>query len=230
MKNYYIIIDTETTITDKVVDFGAVVCDSKGNIVDSFGAMVLETFGVDELFYDTNAKGIWARESINRRVNNYKTLLDTGERIIASVAAINNWLASMAARYNPTMTAYNIAFDNAKCQNTGIDLSMFTKQFCLWSAAVGNICHTKAYRKFVMQNHLFNTPTEKRNMTYSTTAESVCGYIKGVFSTEPHTALEDARDFELPILVNIIKRKGWDTNIVAYNWKSFQVKDWFVAK
>jgi hypothetical protein len=230
MKNYYIIIDTETTITDKVVDFGAVVCDSKGNIVDSIAVMVLETFGVDELFYDTAAKGIWARESINRRMANYNTLLDSGDRIIASVKVINNWLASIAARYNPTLTAYNIAFDNAKCQNTGIELGMFTKSFCLWSAAVGNICHTKAYRKFVMQNHLFNTRTEKGNMTYSTTAESVCGYIKGVFSTEPHTALEDARDFELPILVNIIKRKGWDTNIKAYNWRDFQVKDWFVAK
>lgn len=230
MKNYYIIIDTETTITDKVVDFGAVVCDSKGNIVDSIAVMVLETFGVDELFYDTAAKGIWARESINRRVENYNSLIDSGDRIIASVKVINNWLASMVARYNPTLTAYNIAFDNAKCANTGIELGMFTKSFCLWSAAVGNICHTKAYRKFVMQNHLFNTRTEKGNMTYSTTAESVCGYIKGVFSTEPHTALEDARDFELPILINIIKRKGWDTNIKAYNWRDFQVKDLFIAK
>ena len=230
MKNYYIIIDTETTITDKVVDFGAVVCDSKGNIVDSIAVMVLEAFGVDELFYDTAAKGIWARESINRRVDNYNSLLDSGDRIIASVKVINNWLASMVARYNPTLTAYNIAFDNAKCANTGIELGMFTKSFCLWSAAVGNICHTKAYRKFVMQNHLFNTRTDKGNMTYSTTAESVCGYIKGVFSTEPHTALEDARDFELPILINIIKRKGWDTNIKAYNWRDFQVKDLFIAK
>lgn len=230
MKTYYIIVDTETTITDKVVDFGAIVVDSKGNVIETFSALVLETFGIDELFYDTKAKGIWARESVSRRMENYNDLLDAGERIIASTKLINNWLLSMVSRYNPTLTAYNIAFDNAKCQNTGIELGIFTKSFCLWSAAVGNICRSKAYRKFVIQNHLFNNVTDKGNMTYSTTAESVCGYIKGVFNIEPHTALEDARDFELPILMHIIKKKGWDTRITAYNWKAFQVKDWFVAK
>ena len=41
MKHYYLIVDTETTRRDTVADFGAVVVDRKGKIVDQFGALVL---------------------------------------------------------------------------------------------------------------------------------------------------------------------------------------------
>jgi hypothetical protein len=43
--------------------------------------------------------------------------------------------------------------------------------------------------------------------------------------TEPHTALEDARDFEIPILQKIVRSKGWRDRIEPYDWKKFQVKD-----
>jgi len=42
---------------------------------------------------------------------------------------------------------------------------------------------------------------------------------------EPHTALEDARDFELPILLNILKKRDWQDNIKPYDWKDFQAKN-----
>jgi hypothetical protein len=42
--------------------------------------------------------------------------------------------------------------------------------------------------------------------------------------------LEDALDFELPILANIIKKKGWKEKIKAYNWREAQVKDHFSAR
>jgi hypothetical protein len=100
----------------------------------------------------------------------------------------------------------------------------------LWQAAVGNICNTKRFRQFALDNHAFNRVTEHGNMTFKTNAEIVCGYVTGDFKTEPHTALEDARDFELPILTKIVNRKNWRDNIVAYNWKNFQVKDNFTAK
>lgn len=230
MKNYYIIVDTETTITDKVVDFGAVVCDTKGNIVAQCAVIVSGIFGVDDLFYDTKSSGIWSRNSIDRRMANYNNMVDNGSRIMASVTAINRWLDKVCAKYNPTLTAYNLAFDTAKCQNTGIDLNMFSNRFCLWQAAVGNICNTKAYRKFIIQNHLFNNVTPHGNMTFSTTAESVTGYLADNLTDEPHTALEDIIGYELPVLVYIIKRKGWKTKVVPYNWKAHQVKDYFIAK
>lgn len=230
MKNYYIIVDTETTITDKVVDFGAVVCDTKGNIVAQCAVIVSGIFGIDDLFYDQKSSGIWARNSIDRRMANYNSMVDNGSRIIASVGAINRWLEKVAAKYNPTLTAYNLAFDTAKCQNTGIDLNMFSNRFCLWQAAIGNICNTKAFRKFIMQNHLFNNVTPHGNMTFSTTAESVTGYLANNMTVEPHTALEDVIGYELPILVYILKRKGWKDKVTPYNWKAHQVKDYFVAR
>ena len=49
------------------------------------------------------------------------------------------------------------------------------------------------------------------------------------FIIEPHTALEDARDFELPILTHIIKKRNWQDNIIPYDWNKFQVRDNFKA-
>ena len=62
-------------------------------------------------------------------------------------------------------------------------------------------------------------------MTFKTNAEMVCGYINNNFIIEPHTALEDARDFELPILTHIIKKRNWQDNIIPYDWNKFQVRD-----
>ena len=230
MKNYYLILDTETTITDKVVDFGAVVCDTKGNIVAQCAVIISGVFGIDDLFYDTKSDGIWAKKSITRRMDNYNLMLNNGTRMMASVAAVNRWLEKVCAKYNPTLTAYNLAFDNSKCINTGIDLSMFSNRFCLWQAAVGNICNTKAYRQFIIENHMFNNKTVHGNMTFSTTAEAVTGYLSGGMTDEPHTALEDIIGYELPTLVYILKRKNWKTKITPYNWKAHQVKDYFVAR
>ena len=156
-------------------------------------------------------------------------MLDNGIRMVASVNAINKWINQAIGKYNPQLTAYNLAFDKSKCLNTGIDLSGFTQEFCLWQAAVGNICNKKQYRQFVLDNHLFNKPTQNGNMTFSTTAETVCGFIAGEFKIEPHTALEDARDFELPILHTIINKRDWREKMIPYNWKQFQVKDHFKA-
>ena len=64
-------------------------------------------------------------------------------------------------------------------------------------------------------------------MTFKTNAEIVCGFIMGEFKQEPHTALEDAKDFELPILIQVLKKRDWKDNIQAYNWREFQTKNHF---
>lgn len=228
-KQFFIIIDTETTITDKVVDFAAVVCDRNGTIYTQCAVMVQNVFGVDDLFYDKNANGIWSQASITRRMDNYHAMLNAGSRMMASVNAINRWLEKVAGKYDPELTAYNLPFDNSKCANTQIDLNMFSKRFCLWAAAVGNICNTKKYREFILQNHLFNTPTEKRNMTFSTTAEAVTGFLRGEYTAEPHTSLEDIIGYELPTLVHIAKKRDWRDKAIAYDWKKHQVNQHFKA-
>lgn len=229
-KQYFLIVDTETTITDKVVDFGAVICDRHGNIYNQCAVLINGIFGVDDLFHDSSNTGFWTRARLASRMAQYTEQLNNGSRMLASVNAINRWLEKAAGKYNPELTAYNLAFDSGKCQNTGIDLNMFSNRFCLWSAAVGNICQTKKYRQFVLENHLFNKPTDQRNMTYSTTAEAVTGFLSGNMTDEPHTAIEDIIGYELPTLVHILKKRNWRDNIIAYNWRDFQVKNHFGAK
>ena len=229
-KQFFLIVDTETSITDKVADFGAVVCDRQGQIFTQCAILVQSVFGVDSLFYDRNAPGIWSQASVSRRMDNYNAMLNAGSRMLASVNAINRWLEKVAGKYNPTLTAYNLAFDNSKCANTGIDLNMFSDRFCLWGAAVGNICNTKKYREFVLQNHLFNTPTAKGNMTFSTTAEAVTGYLSGNMTEEPHTSIEDIIGYELPTLVHILKRRDWKEKVIPYDWNKHQVRNHFQAK
>jgi len=230
-KQYWLVVDTETTITDKVVDFGAAVVDRTGKVFHQCAVMVGGIFTVDPLFYNPkDSDGIWAKASIQRRTDAYNEMVKNGTRMVASVSAINRWLEKAAGKYNPELTAYNLSFDASKCKNTGIDLNMFNSRFCLWHAAASNICGTKKYREFILNNHLFNPPTEKGNMTFQTNAEVVAGYLNGQITDEPHTAIEDILGFEVPILTHILKKKNWRNNVAAYSWNNFQVKDHYVAK
>lgn len=229
-KQFFLIVDTETTMENTVADFGAIICDREGKIYNQCAVLVAGHYGHFELFHDKKANDIWGYGGLEKRKAEYVKMLESGVRMLASVNAINKWLTLAVGKYNPQLTAYNLAFDKDKCAKTGIDLTQFSAEFCLWQAAVGNICNTKKYRQFVLENHGFNKPTEFGNMTMQTNAEMVCGFVKGEFVKEPHTALEDARDFELPILAEILKKKGWKEKITPYNWREFQVKNHFTAK
>lgn len=229
-KQFFAIIDTETTMADTVADLAIVICDRAGVVHNQMAVLIADHYGVHELFHDKAANDIWGYSGLNARKAKYQEMLDSGSRMVASVAAVNRWINQAIGKYNPELTAYNLAFDKAKCANTGIELTGFKSEFCLWQSAVGNICKTKRFRQFALDNHAFNRPTEFGNMTFQTNAEIVCGFIQGEFKKEPHTALEDARDFELPILREIIKKKDWREKITPYNWREFQVKDNFTAK
>ena len=229
-RQYFAILDTETTMVNTVADFAIVICDRNGTIYNQCAVLVSGHYGTHALFHDKNANDIWGYAGLLKRQENYIKMLDAGKRMIASVAAINRWIDQAIGKYNPSLVAYNLTFDADKCRKTGIELAGFNSKFCLWQAAIGNICHTKKYRQFCLENHLFNSPTQHGNMTFKTNAETVCGFIRGEFSVEPHTALEDARDFELPILQTVLKKKNWQDNIVAYDWKKFQVKDHYIPR
>ena len=229
-KQFFAILDTETTMENTVADLAIIIVDRAGEIHNQMAIMVKGHYDQFELFHDKKANDIWGYAGLERRKANYVDMLNSGRRMLASVNAANKWINQAIGKYNPTLTAYNLSFDLDKCEKTGIDLTGFNNKFCLWQAAIGNICNTKKYRQFVMENHLFNSVTEKGNMTFSTTAESVCGFINGEFLKEPHTALEDARDFELPILQAVIKKRDWKEKMVPYNWREFQVRDHFIAK
>jgi hypothetical protein len=234
---HFLIIDTETTVGGKVADFGAVVTNRKGEILHSAALLVREYFLDKEnepLFHDQSADPLWGARNLPRRYAAYDAMLSDGRRMLATVPAINRWLAKVNGKYSPIVTAYNWAFDKNKLENSGIDVEMFDRSFCLWHVAADKYAKTKAYRNFVLNNVAFNTPTKHGNMSYHTNAEIMARFVLNnpSLDDEPHTAFEDVRDYELPILHTILKTTKTSQlfEAPAYNWRDYQVKDWFTAK
>lgn len=235
-KQYFLIIDTETTQDQLVADFGAIVCDRKGRIVTQYACMVQGIYNNPEhpLFYTNDGSELWDKQFLGQRYARYNTMLNNGNRLLASVEQINEWLAEVNATYKPTLTAYNLAFDVDKMRNTGIDCDQFAEKFCLWYAAGTAFATTKAYRTMILENHWFNAPTKFGNMSFKTNAEVMARFCLNnhALPDEPHTALEDAKYYELPILARLLKSytKQWlIEESQAYNWRAVQVKDWFKA-
>lgn len=230
MKQHFLIIDTETTQDRLVADFAAVICDRKGKIENQCAVLVAGIFDnadAHPLFYTGDASPVFGKATLPTRYDRYGKMLGTGQRMLASVAAINRWLERAQGKYSPILTAYNLAFDNAACTNTGIDLTMFSERFCLWHAAANKWGSTKAYRQSILENVGFNAPTKHGNMTYHTNAEAMARFIVGPdLPPEPHTALEDIIGYELPILRALVKRapKKEYLDPPPYNWKDYQVK------
>ena len=233
-KKYFLIVDTETTDTQMVADFGAIVCDKQGNIVASCGVLVAEFYtdrDAHPLFTNGNNDELWGRKSLKRRYANYDRMVKNGDRMIATVPAINRWLAKVAVKYRPVLTAYNLAFDADKCSRSGIDLTIFEKQFCLWRASAAKWGQTKPYLQSVLDQLAFNPPTKHGNMSYKTTAEAMARFVLSnpELPDEPHTALEDARDYERPILVELVKstKVSEYMDAPAADWRKHQVKEKF---
>jgi hypothetical protein len=133
-------------------------------------------------------------------------MLESGERSISSPALINQWLAGIKARYNPTLTAYNLSFDLGKCRNTRINLGIFGSRFCLMRSAKRKIGVLACYQDFCKARGLLTAKLKRPSMT----ADAMAKYIadteySGSLADEPHTALEDARDYEAMILAYILR-------------------------
>jgi hypothetical protein len=212
-KNYFLVVDTETTQDEKVADFGAVICDKKGEIFAQCGVMVDGIFGEvsHPLFFDSKlpSDALWSKSGADARYRKYTKMLDNGSRMLASTSAINRWLARANAQYNPILTAYNLSFDVGKCRNTGIDLAMFNRRFCLMAVAQNLLINSRKYLEFALQHHCFNPKTVKTgSMTMQMKAETVASYLHGEYIIEPHTALEDVTDFEIDILKFVCRKKS----------------------
>lgn len=238
-KQHLLLADTETAQNGKVADFGAVVVDLKGNIVNSCSVMVHGVYDNPEnsdnlLFHLRGSDGIFNPDRLAWRYENYNNMLENGSRSLASVGAINRWLTRVNVAYNPVLTAYNLNFDLGKCDNTGIDLGQFKRSFCLMYACQQLYGNKRKYRQFILDNHFFNKPTLKGNMTYQTKADTMAKYLLGAnYPDEPHTAYEDCVGYELPLLVDVVKKKSlkWCLNDVkAGNWERFIVKNNFKVK
>ena len=203
-KHYYIIVDTETTRRDTVADFGAVVVDRKGKIVDQFGALVLGHFGKFALFSDPSldSSEFWSDQSAQRRQKNYEAMLEAGQRSISSPALIQQWLWATNARYAPVLTAYQLSFDFGKCEKTRINLGIFSERFCLMKAAKRQIGTLAEYHAFCNANGFLTAKRRDPSMTADTMAKFILGVS---LEDEPHTALEDSQFYEAPILTKILE-------------------------
>ena len=205
MKHFYLIVDSETTRKNTVADFGAVIVSKQGEIVERFGSLVLGHFGKMPLFSDPSAEDseLWSEQSAKRREKDYYSMLDTGERSIASPALINQWLVRVNAQYSPVLTAYNLAFDLGKCRNTRINLGIFAQSFCLMKAAKRQIGQLAEYHNFCFENDFLTAKLRRPSMTANVMAKFVLGNEE--LEEEPHTALEDAQFYEAPILTKILE-------------------------
>lgn len=232
-RQYFMIVDCETTINDHVADYGAVIFDKKGNQYESC-AVLVHDFKNEDLFHDAKLvdNSLWAKNNLENRRLNYEKMLIEGSRHYASVNAINKFLDKVKNKYdNIAVTAYNLPFDLSKCNNSGINLKQFTNTFCLWQLACGHFANSKAYKNFVLQNHHFGNVTEKtQSLTYKTNAEVMSEFLTGVKAKEPHTAYEDIIHHEAHILKAIVNRKEWRNKIKPYNYREYQLKDNFMVK
>jgi hypothetical protein len=234
-RHYYLIVDTETTMDSLVADFGAIVVDKKGKIYNQCAVLTNGIFTDMEnhpLFFSNDLEEIWTKKGQDMRYAIYQNMVKNGTRMVASVAAINVWLAKAKEKYNPVLTAYNLSFDQNKCANTGIDLIQFDRNFCLWYAAFNKWAHTKEYRKTVLALHAFNKPTNLGNMSFKTNAETMARFVlkNPRLQDEPHTALEDVVLYELPILLKLVQNTPLHQLLnpeIAFDWRKVQVRDWF---
>ena len=203
-----LIVDTETTIKNTVADFGAVVVDENGKILEQFGVLLHGHFATLPLFSDHRAPAdaFFSTQMLHRRRKHYDKMLENGSRSLCSPQLINLWLTRINAQYSPVLTAYNISFDFGKCANTDINLGMFAEKFCLMKAAKKAIGTLSDYADFC-NDRGFLTPTGRLRMTADAMAKFIADkdVYSGSLADEPHTALEDARDYEAMILHYILK-------------------------
>ncbi len=151
-KQYFLIVDTESTIDETVADFGAIIVDRKGTIYKEIAILVTGEFGAQKLFYNANSPDdIWTLAGLKRRNEAYTGMLNAVTRTMGSVGAINRWLDKALIAYpNLIFTAYNASFDLRMMQNTGIDTSRFSDIFCLWKASVNKLTGDKRYIKWCL--------------------------------------------------------------------------------
>jgi len=206
-KHYYLIVDTETTQKQTVADFGAVIMDRKGAIIEQFAGLLDGHFGTLPLFADpcAPAESFFSTQTRARRYRHYETLLANGQRSICSPTMVNIWLARILGQYKPVLTAYNLAFDFGKCRNTGIDLGIFSQRFCLMKTAKKIIGTTADYVAWCEERDLWTAKRTRVSMKADTMAKFVCRDAYNALADEPHTALEDARDYEALILASILQ-------------------------
>lgn len=227
-KQFFFIVDTETTIKQHVADFAGIIVDRQGNIYNQIAVLVAGFFGKEKLFYNKDApEEIWTLKGLARRNARYAEMLNNGERMLSSVNSINKWISQAKATYpNLIFSAYNSTFDLDKMSRTGIDTE-FEDYFCIMRAAQNDVKGRKDYIQ-----HCLTAKWLTAKLQFRTNAEAMAEYVAGgQLPAEPHTALEDIMDYELPIFQWLLKRNSWKHySQKAYNWREWQLNQLVIPK
>src|SRR5665647_742963 len=98
-KQFFAILDTETTMENTVADFGIIIVDREGKIFNQCAVLLQGHYGNFELFHDKAANDIWGYGGLEKRKANYVKMLDSGVRMLASVNAVNKWINQAIGKY-----------------------------------------------------------------------------------------------------------------------------------
>lgn len=212
-EQFFLIIDTETAgQTDQTVaDFGAVLVDADtGFIKNQIGVFVYEEYiGGRDLFYrkDVPPEHFWSKRRAKLRKIEAEEMVKTGQRWIGAIAKINEWLTEINAKYSPIFTAYNWPFDRTVCRRSGINIDIAknidSNSWCLLQRSRKTFLSDIEYLDWAAEKG-FTTETGRIQCTANSVAQFL--FRDEDYPPEPHTSLEDARDYEAPILLELRRR------------------------
>lgn len=202
IKNYYMIIDTETC-GDYVFDIGFKVIDREGTMCAEGSYLVREfienphTLNMfNDIFTKTKIGGYYF--NLWQNTNAFKVM---------DFAQIMDKINTLAQIYNCTVCAYNIAFDinhlNKTSQMFGLGdfFNNDIRTIDIWHMAM-SVLGTKKFVRFCMANDFI---TNAGNI--KTDAETMYRYItKDINFEEAHTARADC-EIESAIMVKCFNRK-----------------------
>lgn len=180
-EKYIIILDTESTMKQKVFDVGVVVANTHGKIIYKKAWIIKNNFTTQLFFEDKRTL------YLNRLLNdNYPMSYNTPQEVIDD-------LTDIIVQYNiKEVYAYNASFDKRMIEQLANDFNLTNpmkdlKFICLWYLSAQSFMQKKEFKDYCIKNKF---TTEKNN--YKTSAEVAYSFIKKLpqFSEE-HTALED---------------------------------------
>ena len=199
------IIDTETTKSGMVYDFGAAIMNAAtGEIVDTMNAIVAETF---------NDVAAMRTSYYSNKIPGYLEAINAGELEVLGFSDCFKRFGALLESYGVrSVWAYNMAFDFKALNRTIAELSngfvssffpASVKCYDLMSSAINLVGNTRRYQKWAIE-HDYVTPTGRARAT----AETMFRFIADDDSfIEDHTALSDAI-VEADILAHLVAKKA----------------------
>ena len=199
------IIDTETTKSGMVYDFGAAIMNAAtGEIVATMNAVVEETF--------SDVSGM-ATAYYAAKIPAYLEAINAGALEVLGFGDCFKRFGALLESYDVrSVWAYNMAFDYKALNRTIAELSngfvtsffpASVKCYDLMSSAINLVGNTRRYQKWAIE-HDYVTPTGRA----SATAETMFRFIADDDSfIEDHTALSDAI-VEADILAHLVAKKA----------------------